>query len=299
MPNSLSRPIVVGVDGSEDGKRAVAWGAWEAARRGIGVRLIHVHRPIHNFDLSMVLLGRWEHGWARGLLAGARRQITIRYPDVVVEIADMSGSPAAVLIDESVTASLVVVGSRAASGVAGHLVASEAGQVTAHACCPVIVVRSTCADPADARGRPIVVGLDGSIGSHHALAFAVEEAVYRHVDLHAVHVWEFPRVHGTGPVLIGSHNSADDEVKALRLLAEATEHWRDRYPELTIVHRPVRDLDPVDALARASRDADLLVVGSHSNGGFLGLRLGSTIDGLIRRSPAGLAVIRSESPDPR
>jgi len=36
-------PIVVGVDGSESALDAVRWAAGEAARRGLGLRLVHVY----------------------------------------------------------------------------------------------------------------------------------------------------------------------------------------------------------------------------------------------------------------
>ena len=53
-----------------------------------------------------------------------------------------------------------------------------------------------------------------------------------------------------------------------------------------ITRRVVHALDPVDALTTVSEGAGLLVVGSRGHGGFLGLRLGSTVDGLIRHAGA-------------
>ena len=69
--------------------------------------------------------------------------------------------------------------------------------------------------------------------------------------------------------------------------------WSDRYPDLAITHRIVYTFDAVDALLQASTEADLLV-GSRGHGCFLGLRLGSTVDGLIRLSSVPVAVVRGE-----
>jgi nucleotide-binding universal stress UspA family protein len=70
--------------------------------------------------------------------------------------------------------------------------------------------------------------------------------------------------------------------------------WSDRYPDLAIAHRIVYTFDAVDALLQAATETDLIVVGSRGHGGFLGLRLGSTVDGLIRLSSVPVAVVRGK-----
>ena len=59
----------------------------------------------------------------------------------------------------------------------------------------------------------------------------------------------------------------------------------------------IHSVDPVDALTHARRDAGLIVVGSRGHGGFLGLRLGSTVDALIRHANAPVAVARGYDAD--
>ena len=41
----VTRPIVVGADGSEESLRAVEWAATEAARRAVSLRIVAVTRP--------------------------------------------------------------------------------------------------------------------------------------------------------------------------------------------------------------------------------------------------------------
>jgi len=205
------------------------------------------------------------------------------------------GYPAGTLVAESTRASLVVVGTRATGGVRGHLAGSVAAQVAAHAGAPVVVVRDTeprYLDPSGFAGRPVVVGVDCSEESIAAFAFAVEQAVARNAELHAVLVWDLSHIHDAGPLSPDTFDTDVEGEKAERLLAEATAGWSEQYPDLVIVRRTVHDTDAVEVLAHAALTAGLLVVGSRGHGGFLGLRLGSTVDGLVRESPVPVAVVR-------
>jgi nucleotide-binding universal stress UspA family protein len=140
----------------------------------------------------------------------------------------------------------------------------------------------------------VVVGFDGSPESEKAMDFAVDQAVARDAHLHAIYAWNVLDVHDIGPIVAERFINADEEAKSLRLLTEATEGWTDRYPDLHIVRRVIHSLDPADALAQARHDAGLIVVGSRGHGGFLGLRLGSTVDALIRHAEAPVAVVRGQ-----
>lgn len=299
MTSTVNGPVVVGMDGSDEAARAAAYGAWEAKRRRVALRLVFAHQPTPMWGPAMLLQDdyEWVADWVREILIKAEKDVAAAHPDITVETAVISGGPAAALVEESHRASLVVIGTRATGGLVGHLSGSVAAQVAAHAHAPVVVLRPNDPDATDATtfaASPVIVGLDGSGESEHALAFAVEEAVARGAELHAVYAWNLLDVRDIGPIVPDGYEAADEEAKALRLLTEATEGWSDRYPDLTITRRVVHSLDPVDALTKVSEGAGLLVVGSRGHGGFLGLRLGSTVDGLIRHAGAPVAVVRGE-----
>jgi nucleotide-binding universal stress UspA family protein len=82
----------------------------------------------------------------------------------------------------------------------------------------------------------------------------------------------------------------------LRLLTEFTAGFADRYPEVPIEHRIVHDRHPGRALAEiaGSLEAGVIVVGDRGNGGFLGLRLGSTADAVIRDADGPVLVIHTQ-----
>jgi nucleotide-binding universal stress UspA family protein len=295
MIGNAHGPVVVGVDGSEEATRAAAYGAWEAKRRRVALRLVFAHQPAPMWGPATLTPNdsEWLHHWIHDLLTKAEKDVTESYPDVTIATAVIPGSPAAALVDESRHASLVVVGTRSSGGLKGHVAGSVAAQVAAHAHAPVVVLRPgdpRCADPASFVGRRVMVGLDGSPESQHALEVAVEEAVARDAGVHAVFVWSTLDVRNIGPI-VESYLASEEEDKALRLVTEATQGWSEQYPDLPITHQVVHGVDPVDALTRVSGDAGLIVVGTRGRGGFLGLRLGSTSDGLIRQAGGTVMVV--------
>jgi nucleotide-binding universal stress UspA family protein len=287
-------PVVVGIDGSDESNRAISYGAWEASRRHVPLRLVLAYQPTPIWGPATLKPTDYvqRQPWVDELLNRAEKQVSEDYPDLPVEVAAINSIPAGMLVDESRRASLVVVGTRAAGGLAGHLHGSVAIQVATHSSAPVVAVRGgSVNDHPVPAGAPVVVGLDGSDVSAAAMTFAVEQAIARHVEVRVVFAWDIERVHNVGELSPQTFSIHEAQQTAERLLAEAVAGWSERYPELTIVERPVFDRDPVKALVAEGIGAGLIVVGSRGHGGFLGLRLGSTVDGLIRYAPAPIAVV--------
>ena len=304
MSRNVHGPVVVGLDGSAEARRAAQYGALEAHRRRVALRLVCANAGMWGGPVVPMITGAFgrEEDIAHELLATTEKSVAVAYPDVTVQTDVITGSAAGVLVEESQRASLVVVGTRASGGLLGHLGGSIAAQVAAHAAAPVVVVRPTAYPDDDAtvfEGRPVVVGIDGSAESQKAMAFAVDEAVARNAGLRAVYVWTVFGVHDIGVLVAEQYVNSEEAAKAARLLTESTSGWSDRYPDLTITHHPLHDLDTLGALVRAGDGAGLIVVGSRGNGGFLGLRLGSTVDGLIRFATTSVAVVRGDYPDKR
>jgi nucleotide-binding universal stress UspA family protein len=141
--------VVVGIDGSEGSREALAFALEEAARRGTGVRVISVFLPPQyrpeayslaapptvdqvKDDLRMIATRMIDHVVAEhpGLAA------------VPVELHELEGHPAEVLIDRARGAALLVVGHRGRGGFASALLGSVGMQCVLHGECPVTVVRT-------------------------------------------------------------------------------------------------------------------------------------------------------------
>lgn len=274
--------VLLGVDPRKQSIPALVWAADEAVRRGLGLRLVVAVPPSHD--------GLWFDTLAHQSALRIRADAAIAdAEDLVRELHGsrriaterVNGVPATVLRDKSTHAVLVVVGTRGLGRAAEMF--SESSVVvplTARADCPVVVVRV----PEHAVSHPptLVVGVDGSESSQAAIAFAVEEASLREAQLRAVWV--------RSPSVL-AHDDVDRGLtEGRRLLAESVGGWADRYPEVGIYEEILRG-DPVEQLVLTSQESLALVVGRRGRGGCSGMRLGSTVHGLLRRAPCPVIAV--------
>ena len=132
------------------------------------------------------------------------------------------------------------------------------------------------AEGPQARGRRVVVGVDGSAGARAALRFAVEDAVRRGLPVEAVIAHRPPETwmdfDGIGDVEY-DRATAEAVERAETFIAEVLRDVPEPHP---VIHVTAVLGSAADALIRESAGADLLVVGSRGHGGFSTMLLGST-----------------------
>lgn len=137
----------------------------------------------------------------------------------------------------------------------------------------------------------IVVGIDGSEESKQALAWALAEAARRHTSLRVVCAWELPIIDYRDYALLDMLNPEvfADRARALidRTLAEVGADAGS-----VEIERVAAEGSAVGALIDASRDADLLVVGSRGHGGFVGLLLGSVSQHCAQHATCPVVIVR-------
>jgi nucleotide-binding universal stress UspA family protein len=122
----------------------------------------------------------------------------------------------------------------------------------------------------------IVVGVDGSKHSVAALQWAVDEGRLRNWSVQVLAMWEFPNAFNPVTLLT---LEADPFIAEAR---HAVEHALEAVDlEGADVSTRVIEGSAAEHLVGASRDADLVVVGSRGRGGFTGLLLGSVSQHLV------------------
>ncbi|MFI6270836.1 universal stress protein [Micromonospora zamorensis] len=144
-------PVLVGVDGSDLSAQALGFAFEEASLRGTDLVAVHAWIiPAAPSDLLPIandveaLIAEEER-----VLAEAIAGWSERYPDVPVRRRVAYGAPARMLVEESATAQLTVVGARGRGALAGMLLGSVSHTVLHHSHSPVVIVRHRREDRKD------------------------------------------------------------------------------------------------------------------------------------------------------
>ena len=141
----------------------------------------------------------------------------------------------------------------------------------------------------------IVVGVDHSPGAKAALVFANQEARLRGATIRAVHAWQYGSIGSIGPE--GRVPPVGADLDELRTAAEAALNAsvREALPD-TEVEIELHAIQGAAAgvLVEASRDADLLVVGSRGHGGFVGLLLGSVSQQCAHHAECPVVIVHAK-----
>lgn len=138
---SASKPVLVGVDGSENSVPALELAFEEASRRKVGLIALHAWTDVSAaLDVSV-------SGWDAirdsedAVLAESLSGHTERYPDVEVSRILVQDRPVRALLEQSEGAQLVVVGSHGRGGFTGMLLGSTSSALVQAVECPIVVVR--------------------------------------------------------------------------------------------------------------------------------------------------------------
>lgn len=282
--------VVVGVDGSEDGLRAVRFGAGAALRYNNDLLLVHA------VDDAM-LAGAWGVVYDPEVLQNAgvtaneqARQAAMErgLPAERIRTEVVLGSPGGVLGRLSEVADLIVVGRRSVSGLERMFVGSTSVSVVANARCPVVVI-SAAATPEPVGGRKLVgVGLNTSPGNHGVLEAGFQQARRMGTPLEVVHALQPP---------IGlfsqklSPAELQEQLEFTRGGIEAVaKKMSEAYPDVAYEVVVVAD-SPINELVSRSAAYDILVVGVGENN-LPGFGLGGLLRGLMAHAACPLLITR-------
>lgn len=270
------RHVVVGVDGSLVGVRALDWAAEEAVRRDTALRIVYA------------VADRDEAG---PVLASAASRVHERHPGLPVETRAVEGGAVRALARESESAVLTVVGTRGFGGVSGLLAGSVSWRLAAHVHCPLLVVRGD--HPCD-EGREVLLGVE-SDADEAAAAYAFQEASRRGARLRVVHSATHRHTTPELPALVAA-TSPGQQRQARNDRAEETvarfsiARLKEEYPEVGVDSRTVRT-GVARALLAGTREVGVVVIGTRRRAGRLGPPLGPVAHVLLHHSHCPVVLV--------
>lgn len=140
--DNRTRAVVIGVDGSPAGARAVQAGFDVAARRGLGVVAVHAWSdlPLEALGLRADVEGERGHKDGAALLAEQLSEACRLYPQARVDEVVALDRPARALLDHATGAALLVVGRHGRARGSDMPLGSVCHAVLHYAPCPVLII---------------------------------------------------------------------------------------------------------------------------------------------------------------
>jgi nucleotide-binding universal stress UspA family protein len=273
--------LVVGLDGSDESRRALRWAAAVAQRSNTPVRAVEAWTyPSLSVVPGRTPLASPDEMDNRTLedLQGLVSNVLGHTPPFLTVQALRGPAPAAILHTLGPD-SLLALGTRGRGGFAGLLLGSVSRECIEYAPCPVTIVRDD--RPPTKDDGVILVGKDGSDDAARALDWALSIGELTGAAVVALYVWTAgvsevnPRLH-----------------RRLRAEAQSTvEAWlaeRDAKVGSLEVEGEAR----TKIVELATRmNAKLIVVGRRGTSRLRGLRTGGVSSYLVSNSPTTVAVI--------
>jgi nucleotide-binding universal stress UspA family protein len=146
-PGEHEHRIVVGVDGSDPSKAALAWAIRQGRLTGATVEaVIAWELPVNYGTPAPLMPPRTDcEEVAREIVTLAIADVSSPDEQVTIRRKVVEGNAPRALLDASVGADLLVVGSRGHGGFVEALLGSVSQHCVHHATCPVVVIRDSVA----------------------------------------------------------------------------------------------------------------------------------------------------------
>lgn len=266
--------ILVGIDGTERGERALEWAARYGAREGAELTLIAVVDPAaaraYGIDKQT------GDAAIEGVLQEAKGRVLAKYPATEVDTMISVGKVVDCLVDAAEGCDMIVMGSHHGASVGETVGGAKGLRVSVSVGIPTAII--PCDWEQGSSNHRIVVGVGPDESSINAIRFAVREAITDGEQLDLVSGWGLPAIltkpaeaMGGGLDPVGEQYQRNLEQLAAELKAENE--------ELDVVAHAVEGSSPTRAILNYAKDSKLLVLGTHSRS-----TLGRTLFGSVTHS---------------
>jgi nucleotide-binding universal stress UspA family protein len=295
MMTTDAAPIVVGVDGSRESRRALAFACARARRSERSLVLVHSYLAGVGYVSPMAMLPlpnlSYYRDVAEAVLNTALEEVNAMAPDIDVTAHLELGGGGTQICEYSAPSGLVVVGRSSSSAISHAVLGSVARHVLDHARCPVAVVPIGYDETVPT--TTIVVGTDGSPDADAALDWGYEEAGRTGAHLLVVHAWRNePVARKGGPA--GDRSSI--ERCALTVLNSAVDRLKTRCsgkPQpVVVIDQLLVENTITAAIIDAASNAQLVVMGHRGLGRLGHFLVGSVARHVADHAPCPVVVVR-------
>lgn len=253
------KSILVGIDGSSRGEKALHWACRMAMRSGATLDLVAVVSPeVKRMAGSNTELISTAIDNALGV---AVEYVKMNCPDIEVTSAAVEGDIVEALVNASENHDMVVLGTHHTRTLSERVWGAKGLRVSVSTTVPTAIVPSDWSY--DNEGCGIVVGIGPDDVSTAAADLGVRVALSTNQPVELVSAWGVPalltrpaKVMGGGlaPVGVDFQHGLDVRVAA----------YKKDHPELDISGNAIEGPAPTQVLLERSRDASLLVLGTHA-----------------------------------
>ncbi len=267
--------ILVGIDGSERGRRALEWAISRATRDNASITMLAViDNAIANkagVDISIL------QETVEDALNRKRDDALAAYPGIAIATQVAVGNIVDALVDAANEHDMVVVGSHHGHTIGETIGGAKGLRISVSTKVPTVIVPADWSADTEAKGIVMGVGPDEAVNAN-ALEFAANEAVACGQHLELISAWGLPawlehsaEAMGGGLGPVGEQRQAEVDAAIVRLSAS--------HPGLDVSGRSLEGSSPSRVLVENSADAALLVLGTNSRNA-----LGRTLFGSVTHS---------------
>lgn len=266
--------ILVGVDGTRRGDRAVAWAARQAEREGASLALLSV------IDSDMVrtfgVASDAVRDAVQSVLDETAQSVAAQHPDLEIKTTIVEGEVVSSMANAANLHDMIVLGSHHGATIGETMGGAKGLRVSVLTKVPTVVVPADW--DLDTENEGVMVGVGPDNVSENAIAFGIRQAEMLNQELDLVSAWGLPplltrpaEVMGGGLGPVGEQFQAELDVRVAKIKAA--------HPDLDIEGHSIEGPSPARVLIDHSKSFGMLVMGTHSR-----TMLGRTVFGSVTHS---------------
>lgn len=270
--------ILIGIDGSERGERALEWAVLHAEEEATATdeaSELTLLTVLNSARLQGGLNEDLVKNAVEALLSQTLQKLKEEHPLIKAESAVVKGGVVDCLADAAETHDMVVVGSHHGSTIGQTIGGARGLRVAIAVKVPTVVVPADWNSANEGTGIVVAVGLDTV--SDNAVYFGVEEAKRTKQPLKLVTAWGLPALNKPAEAMGGGLAPVGEQ--AQQRLDARVEDIKIQNPTLEVSGVAIEGSSPTRVLMDCSKDTKVLVLGTHSY-----TTLGKTLFGSVVHS---------------